>query len=413
MILLCESMCCARNQRAAHSSTINLVLLAAIVPMEFHNVSHQKDEPAPLSQSLTTQQKPAPNREQIGKAEVHSSNSAADSATRIVGSLSSLLVQHAAFTHAVDRIEACYALSIATKEPVCIALFGESRTGKSSVLDFFCSNHPTERLTDGLAVPVLRVTAPSKPTIKGFCECLLDGIGAPDFSKSGTELSKTRRLQTLLKNTGTKAIVIDEFQHFVDRTTGRVGHHVTDWLKILIDEASCALIVSGLEYGSAVIDQNEQLRGRFLTPLSMPRFLWETPWDQNQFKSILATFHDELSGNFDLPSFHTDDMAFRWWCATGGLIGYAAKILRNLTFDVATSGRKEITLEDLDCAHVLAVRNLDGLAAIRPFTLDFSLTRTSELMRRVSQVGVECKQVDRPRRSRKKAPAVAPELYQA
>ena len=40
------------------------------------------------------------------------------------------------------------------------------------------------------------------------------------------------------------------------------------------------------------------------------------------------------------------------------------------------------------------------------FTLDFSRARTSDLMHRVPQVGVESKQVDRQRRSRKNHPTV-------
>ena len=60
-------------------------------------------------------------------------------------------------------------------------------------------------------------------------------------------------------------------------------HHVADWLKILVDETRCALVVAGLPSCQTVIDSNEQLAGRFHAPILMPRFSWQ---DRNNGKSL-------------------------------------------------------------------------------------------------------------------------------
>lgn len=105
------------------------------------------------------------------------------------------LVPHTAFEEARSRIEQCFIYAEKTSEPICIALVGESRTGKSRVLEECYINHPRIRTPTGLDVPILLVKTPSKPTVKGLAELMLQKMGDPKFSV-GTENTKTIRLQT-------------------------------------------------------------------------------------------------------------------------------------------------------------------------------------------------------------------------
>src|SRR5208337_718587 len=75
--------------------------------------------------------------------------------------------------------------------------------GKSRVLDVCERQHPKVRREDGMYVPILRVTTPSKPTVKGLAEVLLEGMGAVDATR-GTENERTRRVKYLMRNTGTE-----------------------------------------------------------------------------------------------------------------------------------------------------------------------------------------------------------------
>jgi len=45
------------------------------------------------------------------------------------------LVSHAPFQAAVREIETCFEFALEASEPICVALIGPSRTGKSRVLD--------------------------------------------------------------------------------------------------------------------------------------------------------------------------------------------------------------------------------------------------------------------------------------
>lgn len=298
-----------------------------------------------------------------------------------------ILVPHTAMENAVKRIEQCFKASHTSAEPICIGLIGPSRTGKSRVLEFVEKKHPKKRLDDGLRVPILKVKTPSNPTTKGLAEVMLRAIGDPNPGK-GTETNMTDRLITLLNVAETKMLMVDEFQHFYDKKSHKVMHHVADWLKLMVDESQVALVVSGLPSCQAVLNQNEQLAGRFLSPIHMPRFDWMDENHRNEFAAILGAFQEGLE-EFDMPDLSNDDMAFRFYCASGGLIGYVAKILRQAVWNAIDTESNTISVEEFSNAHKMSVymdEKSDDLPL--PFNRDFSMQITNPLLQRVSAIGV-------------------------
>lgn len=297
-----------------------------------------------------------------------------------------ILVHHPTFEEAVRRIEQCYTFARGASEPVCMALIGEARTGKSRALDTCWQRHPPTRLDDGMHVPILRVTAPSKPTVKGLAELMLEGLGAPD-PKRGTENERTRRLKILMKETQTQMLMIDEFQHFYDKGAKLIIHYVADWLKILADDIKCALVVAGLPSCTVVIEQNEQLAGRFLAPVHLSRFRWNDKGDRAHFRAILRGFHERLQSQFDIPEFHADPMALRFYYGTGGLIGYLAKLLRQCVRNAVSGRTRRIGLEELAIAHKESMW-LDGTGGVlRAFDRDFTPEPTSGFLEEAARVG--------------------------
>jgi hypothetical protein len=186
--------------------------------------------------------------------------------------------------------------------------------------------------------------------VKGLVELLLGAIGDPRFT-TGTENAKTMRLKHLMREVGTFMVVLDEFQHFFDKGSQTVMYQVADWLKILADESRCALVVAGLPTCRAVIDQNEQLAGRFAAPVVMPRLDWAIESDRLEFLAILQAFDEVMAGVLDCPTLAGEEMAFRCYCSCGGLIGILSKFLRQLVWNASTSNRKVLKLKDLQEAH--------------------------------------------------------------
>lgn len=319
-------------------------------------------------------------------------------------SIDNTLVPHSAFDAAAKRLEQCFRNADGTTDPVCVPVIGESRTGKSRALEECASKHPGERTQEGLTVPILRVSTPSKPTVKGLAELMLRAMSDPKFDK-GTENARTVRLKTLMRHAGTRMVMIDEFQHFYDKGSHRVMHHVADWLKILVDDSKVALVVAGLPSCGAVLDQNEQLAGRFLSPIRMPRFDWKIVAHREEFTGILAAFHESLSESFALAQLDSPAMAFRCYCATGGLMGYLTKFLRQAVWNALDEDKRRITLEDLALAHDESVWSRDGLPEMpSPFSREFSALPSEALIAKILQIGTATEVADEPpRRGRRRA----------
>lgn len=297
-----------------------------------------------------------------------------------------ILVPHTAMTNALKRVEQCYRASDGSSEPVCVAIIGPSRTGKTRVLKHFEKKYPKSRLDDGLRVPILRVLTPSAPTNKGLAEVLLRAIGDPNPGK-GNQTNMTSRLHTLLQKAETRMLMIDEFQHFYDKKSHKVMHDVANWLKNLVEDSGVALVVSGLASCQAVLNQDIQLAGRFLAPIHMRRFDWMIPDHREEFIAILASFQEALI-QYDMPDLSSDEMAFRFYCASGGLIGYVAKILRQAVWNAVDANSSSISMDNLSTAHLMSVY-VDEKAGDLPlsFNREFSLQVSISLLERVAEIG--------------------------
>lgn len=298
------------------------------------------------------------------------------------------LVPHSAFELGVSRIKQCIELSRGASEPVCIAIVGESRTGKTRVLKSIIRAYPPQRRAEGLNVPVLRLSVPAKPTVKSLSEDVLRALGDPAFDK-GTEISKTKRIAQLFAAAGVQALLLEEFQHFQEKTSHKTWEYVTDWLKVLVDATGVALVVGGLPRCLDVIHQNAQLAGRFLAPVIMPRFDWRQANDREEFLGITGAFGTALSRHFDLPALDSEEMGFRLYCATGGLMGYLTKLLRQATWNAIDLQDPRIRLEDLNRAYLQAIAcEAQVPTHSRPFGATFQATADEHTLAAVRRIGL-------------------------
>lgn len=293
------------------------------------------------------------------------------------------LVPHTAFEIAASRISQCYRYAEQSSEPIFLALIGESRTGKTRIINELCATHPPYRTESGLYTPILRIKTPAKPTVKSVVSLMLKAMGDPAFDK-GREVEMTTRIEGLMKRCKTRLIVIDEFQHFIDKGTQMVAYHLSDWLKNLLDGNSVGLVVVGLPNCLTVVNQNEQLEGRFLAPIQLYRFDWLNTQHRCEFAGIAKAFHDTLSPHLDLPSLAEPEIAIRLYCAAGGIIGHLAKILREVVWTAIDTSTRHVDLEGLQRAHQATMVWPADLP--NPFHRDFLAVCDEGLIRRVQEL---------------------------
>lgn len=324
----------------------------------------------------------------------------------LMQAIEDMLVSHTAFSQIKKTLEQGFNAASTLRDSVGYFVSGDSRTGKSRLFEEFAAEHPSFRVDEGKIVPVLRVEAPSKPTVRGLASEILAALGDPCAEK-GTEQDKTRRLIVLLKLCQTKVLIIDEIQHFLDKTAKfRIIHHLTDWLKTLMNKTNIIIVIGGLPYAHALLSQNEQLRGRFIRSMFLPRFDWQDDTLRGEFLGLLGGFAELLRANFSLPDIEDEDVAYRFYLASGGLTGYVFNILRQAAWNVIDGERTMITLEDIDVAYQNVVTK-DDQYSTSPFSRKFdlndgkALTKASQIGKRAEEYALDRKtQMYKPKTTR-------------
>lgn len=268
-------------------------------------------------------------------------------------------------------------------DSTCIAILGESRSGKTRILEHFEMKHQATRTSGGLITPIVKIKVHSKPTVKSLAQELLYSLGDEMYDK-GTEYDKTIRLRRLLSAAKTKVIMLDEFQHFYDQGSRKVQYSVADWLKNLIDETRIGLVVAGLTTSISVIKSNVQLVRRFHKPIELKRFDWFNNNEKNEFRNILHTIQEALEP-LSFPDLSSNDLAFRIYIATDGLMGYVIKLFREVAINVINNGRLTVTLDDLYVAYKLTIWDTFNQST-NPFSKSFNTGPTTMAHRDISRL---------------------------
>lgn len=184
------------------------------------------------------------------------------------------------------RLDELVQHSCEDEEPECIAIVGETGTGKSRLLKRFSKRWRRERHATFTEVPVLYVQVPPKCTVKMLAGAILYELKSPFWAR-GDELERTHQLTTLLSECKVRMVILDEVNHLADRGAQKSHYHVGDWIKQLVSKARIPVVLAGTHAASVLWDTNEQLADRYreilrLKPLSPDRL--------EELRSVLAVF---------------------------------------------------------------------------------------------------------------------------
>lgn len=225
-----------------------------------------------------------------------------------------------------EKILYCHEHSKIAAEPECLLVTGPTGAGKTTLCRLYEREHPRRRSDEGAIVPVLSASIPVPATAKSLASRLLLALGDP-FAEKGSTVNQTLRLARLMKACGVELIVLDEFQHFIDRDSNHVLQTVANWLKDLMNETSTPVVLVGMPYSEAILRANDQLERRFGAREVLAPFGWSTTDERIEFRTLLATLDRALP--FATLS-HLDDVetAARIHAASGGRMGLVMKLIR-------------------------------------------------------------------------------------
>ncbi|MDT5061707.1 MAG: hypothetical protein QOH63_2166 [Acidobacteriota bacterium] len=251
-----------------------------------------------------------------------------------------LQISYPRLDNLLKKIAYSHKFSKASAEPQCLFVTGLQGVGKTTMYERYERMHLRAETEDGTIVPVLSSAIPVPATVKSLSTTLLEHIGDP-AAERGTIINQTFRLKKLIKACGVELIILDEFQHVIDRDSTKVLLTVSDWLKTLLNETKVPIILIGMPSSVVILDANPQLRRRFTARQSLEPFGWKTEGHEDEFRKLLKMIDSRLPlrQRSNLADVNT---AYRFYCATGGFISSIMKLVRRGTALAINEGTEKL-----------------------------------------------------------------------
>jgi hypothetical protein len=301
--------------------------------------------------------------------------------------LLNVIIEHSSFANAKERIQLFRSGIDRQGDAIVLALVGPSGSGKTCLLDELFNSEKILETKEGTIHRHIRVTVPDEPTPKNMAEVILIALDPNDRVSRYTKAQITTRIQILLEECETRVIILEEFQHFFDSTTERVWERESDWLKNLVEVKTLKgtkrlLIVSGLEDSMKVILQNHQLRTRCKAAMTIPCFSWRNAVSIAEFNECVDIFLSVMSKYIKLPDPKLENLHYRCYFATGGVMRLLKNLLNEVVLYAHKDEKTEVTLDDFDAAFQRYLCTTPDFQSqkYRPFTKDFPLTPTEEMI---------------------------------
>lgn len=207
---------------------------------------------------------------------------------------------------------------------LCMLICGESGVGKSTLVKWLMRDLGGRRGGEGKISPAIYVEIPTAPTAIAVFEALLTALGDPRPSK-GTRPTKKRRVVKMLGEQQVRLIVLDDLQHIVDRSSDRILFDASEAIKEVLIDYPVSVLCAGLADSMRVIKSNEQLSRRYMATVHIKRFNWRSVRSRRSFVRVLGAFEHTLD-SYDLPELQSEEVAYRFFIATGGIMDFVSKI---------------------------------------------------------------------------------------
>lgn len=215
-------------------------------------------------------------------------------------------------------------------------LYGEPGSGKSTVIQRYMRMMKNEEGENQLFPRVIKVTLLANCTAKALLSSLLNGLNDP-LADKGSLFNMADRAVEYIKRKRISLIIVDEFQHLIDRKRRAVSYSAADQLKGIVEKLDCPFLLVGMPSTQRVLDENEQLERRVFNRVELKRLPMNNRADLNRVRQLLAFFAQEYPF-VNAEMLVDEELARRIHKASEGLIGRMVRLLQ-LAGGIAIMGR--------------------------------------------------------------------------
>ena len=263
--------------------------------------------------------------------------------------------------------------------------------------------HPPRDEAERVHVPVFHAEIPAKATIKGVATAMLNSLGDPAPDR-GTTVSQGLRLAHLIEHCGVELVLLDEFQHLIDNRTQRVVQDVSDWIKSLINSTKVPMILIGMPESEDILEENPQLKRRFMVRKRLAPFSWKTDQDQLEFRKFLAEVEKKLP--FEAASSLAEmDLAFALYVASGGTAANVMTLIKQAArFAILDADER---LDRCHFSRAFELRSIDNdTLPQNPFSVDVRTIKSWPMIAKVFEKSLGSNNRVQPKKRRMTASEV-------
>lgn len=206
-----------------------------------------------------------------------------------------IFIQNPQITDIIDDISDCREFSDGIHEPDCMIVVGDTGAGKTTLIEKYLAKNPRSETNDGSVIPILSTSLPPNATPITASEQLLSDLGDPlAFSRGIDPVKIAKEMSGLMKSCGVELIIMDEFQHMIDRKNKQILHSAADWLKMLIVRSKIPVVLFGMPYSVVILEANNQLAGRFELQHTLEPFRLNNKENRTLYKTFLIMLDEAL-----------------------------------------------------------------------------------------------------------------------
>lgn len=225
--------------------------------------------------------------------------------------------------------------------PPCLALIGDSASGKTTLLDQFQLQELTREKKHGGRVVFF--TTDSHPVVEILQIALLTALGAPPPVSYRSEKQSNDTIKRTISELNVRLVIIDEIQHLLNLPRG-LQPATWDWIKWVSTACRVSVACSGIPGAEAIITRERQLHTRF-TVMRLPRWVAGAA-----FGEFLTAYERSLplkqaSGLGALPLQKAILLETRVKQQISGVTGGVKQVIEHAAIRAIETGKEKITKE--------------------------------------------------------------------
>lgn len=197
-------------------------------------------------------------------------------------------VRHKTFTRCLDRLARFHQSSLSESKCRCAFVTGETGAGKSTLIEYYASQHPRVSGRNVDCAPVVCVRAPGRSTVKGLGSAILIKLGSPSPA-SWSDFEITNHVIKLIRAMDVQLLIIDEVQDLLEwkRNSSLFPTLVANFVQSIIDTTATGVVLVGLPNIETIADQERQLAGRTGAYIRMTGLRPTSPTERADFKLLM------------------------------------------------------------------------------------------------------------------------------